>query len=160
RLVIRDASRDIHGTIHGSSADAVVAALSSEPETIEELDAAIERFHKSDGRSFFGWFRRGTSDEPYDAGLVIVDLAARLIAYESTYSAPSLEGHVAYHDGHSATRHSLRFHLPNDWKITSQIEGWESLADERRRERSADPPYDMRAILCGRPLLEFLATGC
>jgi hypothetical protein len=160
RLVIRDASRDIHGTIHGSSADAVVAALSAEPETIEELDAAIERFHKSDGRSFFSWFRRGTNDEPYDAGLVIVDLAARLIAYESTYSAPSHEGHVTYHDGHSATRHSLRFHLPKDWRITSQIEGWESLADKRRRERAADPPYDTRAILYGRPLLEFLATEC
>ena len=46
RLVIRDASRTISGTPHGAFADAVVAALSAEPETIEELDAAVERFRR------------------------------------------------------------------------------------------------------------------
>jgi hypothetical protein len=41
RLVIRDAFRAISGTPHGAFADAVVAALSTEPETIEELDAGL-----------------------------------------------------------------------------------------------------------------------
>jgi hypothetical protein len=161
RLVIRDASRAISGTPHGAFGDAVVAALSAEPETIEELDTAVERFQaRSDGRKFFGWFSRAVNDEPHDAGLVIIDLPARLIAYESTYSAVAHEGYVRYHDGRSATRHDLRFHLPDDWKITCQVESWESLAGERRRERAANPPLDARDIVYGRPLLEFIASRC
>ena len=36
KLVLRDASRDLSGTIHGSVASAAVAALSARPVTIEE----------------------------------------------------------------------------------------------------------------------------
>ncbi|MGH7137062.1 MAG: hypothetical protein ACREHD_15080, partial [Pirellulales bacterium] len=99
RLVLRDAARDLSGTCHGSTADRVVAALSAEPETIEELDKAMERFCKrteTDGRGFLPWFGGGINDEPYDAGLVIVDLAARLIACESSYSSPGMYGSVLY----------------------------------------------------------------
>ena len=37
RLVLRDRERDLSGTVHGSLAQCAVAALSAEPETIEEL---------------------------------------------------------------------------------------------------------------------------
>ena len=94
RLVIRDASRDIHGTPDGDQADRVVAALSAEPETIEELDLAIERFHAPQAGGFFSDFSRGINDEPCDAGLVVIDLAARLIAYESDYLELMNEGCV------------------------------------------------------------------
>ena len=77
RLVIRDASRDIHGTPHYEFADAVLAALSAEPETIDELDAAIERFRKPTEPSFFDSFNRGIDHEPHAAGLVVIDLAGR-----------------------------------------------------------------------------------
>jgi len=160
RLVLRDASRAINGTIHGSVADSLVAALSAEPETIEELDRALQRFIRSDGNSNFAWFSRGDNDEPYDAGLVVIDLAARLIVCDSTYSSPGQEGYVAYHDGHSATDVDLRYHLPDDWKFTKQVEGWQSLAEDRRRYRAAEPPQDTRAILYDRPLVEFITREC
>ena len=160
RLVIRDASRDLSGTCHGSDADRVVAALSAEPESIEELDAAIDRFAKPNGRSHFGWFRPGICDEPHDAGIVIVDLAARLIAYESSYSSPGKKGTVAYHDGKSATDYYIRYELPDDWFVVSAKEAWQIYADERRAQRSASPPLDARAILYGPPLVEFVARHC
>jgi len=37
KLILVDAERVVHGTIHGSIADRCVAALSAEPETIAEL---------------------------------------------------------------------------------------------------------------------------
>jgi hypothetical protein len=160
RLVIRDAARDICGTPHGGFADMVVAALSAEPETIEELDVAIERFHKLGRSRFFHCFDRGIDDRPHDAGVMIIDLAARLIAYDSTYSAPSREGHVNYQNGECSTRHGLRYHLPDDWKIVNDVEGWRPMARERRRERDANPPFDARAVLYGRPLVEFIAAEC
>ena len=45
-VTILDGNRAIHSQPHGSFADVLVAALSAEPETIEELEAALERFVK------------------------------------------------------------------------------------------------------------------
>ena len=46
KLNLVDAERGLHGTIHGSVADRCVAALSAEPETIGELEAALNRYIK------------------------------------------------------------------------------------------------------------------
>src|SRR5215218_7878247 len=100
RLVIRDTKSDLSGTIHGSDVDRIIAALTAEPETIQELNQALRRFIKSDRPDFFAGFHSGINDEPYDAGVVVIDLTARLVVYESTYSHPGKQGCVHYHDGH------------------------------------------------------------
>jgi hypothetical protein len=160
RLVLRDAERELSGIIHGSVVDRVVAALSAEPETIAELESALGRIERVAGGSTFGWFRAGSHDEPYDAGLVVIDLAARLIASESTYSSPSRSGAILCHDGDGATDQWVHYHLPDDWQISSEAWNWQPLAEARRRERLAQGPLDARAVLYGLPLLEFIATGC
>src|SRR3990172_6813343 len=124
RLVIRDAGRDIHATRHGSFADCVVAALAAEPETIVELDVALQRFIAPGERSFFQGFSTGVEDEPYDAGVVIVDLAARLVVCGSTYSAIGRDGYVSVHDGSSATDVKARYHLSDDWEVSSRVSDW------------------------------------
>jgi hypothetical protein len=89
RLNVTDHDRTISGEVHGSIGDAVIAALSAEPETIHELELALARFNKPTGdSSALAWLRSGYNLEPYDAGIVIVDLAARVAAIDSTYSAP------------------------------------------------------------------------
>ena len=90
-----------------------MAALSAEPETMAELEAALTRYMRSlDGRGHFASFRspdyRANSSpeldtERWDAGIVVIDLAARIVASESSYSQPGPDGQVTYHDGHSAT---------------------------------------------------------
>ena len=70
-LTIMDADRAIHGSTHGSHADRVVAALSAEPETIEELEAAVARFIKPRAEcGVFEFFDEGVCEEPWDAGAV------------------------------------------------------------------------------------------
>ena len=72
RLVVREEDRDWSGTIHGARVDQAVAALSADPVTLDELEAAVRRFEKVlPGRRFFGNLSPGLTDEPYDAGLVI-----------------------------------------------------------------------------------------
>ena len=89
KLNLIDFSGTMSGQVHGSIGDAVIAALSAEPETIGELELAVGRFIKpSEGWSEFGSLRAGADFEPYDAGIVIVDLAARIVMLDSTYSAP------------------------------------------------------------------------
>ena len=161
KFIVRDAHRTVSSTWHGSCADRAVAALSADPVTIEELEIAIGRYMKprGDGRCF-RCFGGSLDDEPYDAGLVVIDLAARLIAVESSYSSPGRKGTVWYHNGECATNTPIRYQLADEWLITSDVENWRHLAEKRRREREAQPPLDARAVLFGRPLVEFLAAEC
>ncbi len=158
RLVVREAGRDWSGTMHGSCADRTIAALSADPVTLEELEDAAARFARpgANGR-FFASLRPGLCDEPHDAGLVVVDLAARLVVTDSTCSSPGKEGIVEYHDGRCCTNTGLRYHLADDWLFSSDGNHWRHVAEERRRERAAKPVLDARAVFYGRPLMEFVA---
>ncbi len=107
-LNILDGQREVHGTVHGSVVDAVVAALSADPETIEELQAAVARFQiPLHGHGVIDHLRQGISDEPWDAGICVIDMPARLVAWQSTY-----------HDGHCATEHVVPFHVADHWEFT------------------------------------------
>ncbi len=157
RLVVREMGRDWSGTIHGSCADRAIAALSADPVTLDELEAAVARFAKPTPKHrFFCNLSEGSNDEPYDAGLVVIDLVARMIAVESTYSSPALDGNVHYHDGKCATDISVRYHLADDWRILRDRDAWRPVADERRRQRAAKPLLDVRGVFYGKPMLEFV----
>ncbi|CAN5313260.1 hypothetical protein BH10PLA2_BH10PLA2_15050 [soil metagenome] len=161
RLVVREADRDWSGNIHGSFADRAIAALAADPVTLEELDAALVRFAKpSPQYRSLANLSSGLRAEPHDAGLVVIDLAARLIALESDYSSPERDGCVEYHNGEECTEIVLRYHLADDWLFLTDGEDWRPLAEQRRRERAAQPPLDARRVFYGRPLLEFIAREC
>lgn len=183
KLNLVDAERVLHGTIHGSVADVCVAALSAEPETIAELEAALSRYIKPlDSCSHFASFRsmpylsnfnsssdgteRSCSDrpelntEPWDAGIVVIDLAARIVAIESTYSQPGPEGEVFYHDGHALTEVPILYRVPGDWLFVNSVDAYQWSRERRTSERAANPAIDVRGILFGRPLLEFIVNAC
>ena len=161
RLNILDAGRAITGTVHGSEADFVLAALSAEPETIEELQDAMTRFSKPAGdRSPFALFYAGIDEEPWDAGIVFVDLAARVFAAESSYSLLMPQGEVQYHNGEELTEVWLPYLVPDDWLFLDSIEEFRNVADGRRAKRAAVQPLDARAVLYGRALTEFVAGEC
>ena len=88
-LNLTDHQQTKSGHVHGHIGDAVIAALSAEPETIQELELALARFVKpKDECSHQALLRPGENLEPYDSGIVIVDLAARVAMIDSTYAAP------------------------------------------------------------------------
>jgi len=141
-------------------ADRVVAALSAEPETIEELEAAVTRFVKpTNGHGLFDSFREGISEQPWDAGIVIVDLAARIIASESAYSSLQSKGKVQYHDGSTATDIWIYYQVSDDWLFVGRVEEWHTLAPRRRDERASTPRLDAREVLYGK-VAEFIVRAC
>jgi hypothetical protein len=87
---------------------------------------------------------------------VIIDLAARVIAWESTYSQPEPEGSVDYHDGQAATDISIWYRIPDSWELIESIELYAGCAVSGRARRAARPPLDARLALYGRPLLDFI----
>jgi hypothetical protein len=95
RMVVREAQRDWSGTIHGSHTSEAIAALSADPVTMEELETAVGRFVKRNPeRRYFSNLRPGSNAEPYDAGLVVIDLVARVVVVNSTYSSPGPKGTI------------------------------------------------------------------
>jgi hypothetical protein len=162
KLNLIDSQTILAGTIHASIGDRCVAALSAEPETIHELEAALVRFEK-DLPSFYAFPMFSDTSrpdtEPYDAGILIIDLASRIVACDSTYSMPGPEGTVNYHNGNEATDIPIFYRVPSDWLFLYSIEEYEGICNQRRNQRLSNPPLDARAILYGRPLLEFLATN-
>ena len=159
RLNLVDARAVINGTVHGSIADTVIAALSAEPESIAELELALDRFSRFNYRPF-GSFRSGENTEPWDAGIVIVDLAARIIASESSYNQPSAQGEILYHDGKCATDVCLPYRIPEDWLILCSVLDYEARRKSRRAERDRRPRIDIRQVLYGKPLAEFIVNEC
>ena len=161
KLNLIDSQQTIHGTIHGSIVDRCVAALSAEPETIADLEAALTRYMKPvEGSSPFETFRQAHDfdDQPWDAGVVIIDLAARIVAFESTYSQPGATGHVDYHNGENATDVSVLYRVAEDWLFLNSIRKYK-LVRPNRLQRRLLPPLDARAVLYGRPLLEFISNA-
>jgi len=158
-MTIVDPDGAIHGQPHGSFTDAVVGALGAEPETVEELEAALDRFITPGERGRFAGWRRGVCGEPYDAGICIVDLAARLVVLRSTYSLPGPKGQVLYRDRENDTGAWLPYHVSDDWAFSDNVEAWEGLAQQRRDRRAASPPIDARAALYGR-VCEFIVDEC
>lgn len=159
-LNIIDAHRALCGPLHGSVVDAVIAALSAEPETIAELEAAVARFIKpSIAANLFSRFRSGTCQQAWDAGIVCVDLAARVLCMESSYSAPQREGQVSTHDGTPATEVMIPYRLPDDWRFVSSLPEYEGSARQRREARAAHPPLDVRQVLY-HDVIAFIAEAC
>src|SRR4029078_7802546 len=90
-----------------------------------------------------------------DAGIVVIDLAARIVAIDSLYSQPGPEGEVFYHDGQALTDIPILYRVPADWLFVNSIEAYRWSREQHLRERAAKPARDFRPILFGRPLLEF-----
>ena len=159
KLNLIDSKSILTGTIHGSVADSCIAALSAEPETIAELEAALGRYIKPQAEmSAFASFRRGSEidSEWCDAGLVIIDLSARIVAAESSYSQPQPEGEVCYHDGTKLTDVSVPYRLPADWLFVSSVEAHRWACDRHRLQRAEKLLLDARMVLYGSALLEFV----
>ncbi|HKO96793.1 MAG TPA: hypothetical protein VJU86_07375 [Pyrinomonadaceae bacterium] len=162
KLNLVDTQEILTGTIHGSVVDSCVAALSAEPETIAELRTALGRYIKpQEDHSPFSWFRRDfeIDQQPWDAGLVIIDLASRIVAAESSYSQPGPEGEVNYHDGTQSTDIEILYRVPGDWLFVNSVEAYRWSSKRRRRQRERNPPLDIRAVLYGPPLLEYIVDS-
>lgn len=157
RINLLDANRAITTTIHGSYVDCLVATLSADPATIEELDAALARYLPDKSPGFFLHWRSGTHDEPYDAGICVIDLAARLVVNESTYSSPGPTGAVTVRGREDDEEAAIPYHLAKDWQFRSYAEGWEHFAKKRRTQ--IEPPLDARPILYDK-VCEFIARAC
>lgn len=153
---IIDNSRTISGYVHGSVGEELVASLAAEPASIAELEEAYGRFRRSDSDpDVFGFFYDGFDPEPYDAGILIIDLTARMVAWESSDSQMSHEG-VVYLPIENGDRFPLPYRLSDEWEFIRGTEGYEYAADIRRTRLAERDRIDFRSVLFGDPLFEYV----
>jgi len=107
----------------------------------------------------FAGFETGVNDRAGDAGIIYIDLAARVAAIESTYSRPGREGELQYHDGLKLTDVWLPYRVPGDWLFLYAVGEYKGVAGRRRAERAANQPLDARPVLFG-AVVEFIARQC
>jgi len=159
RLNIVDGQRSYSGEANCNFCDAVIAALSAEPETFDELRNAIARFIKyEDGSDPFSFFAQGISKEPTEAEVVIIDLAARVIAHDSSCSLMT-GGQILYLGPTPNSEETwLPYLIPSDWLLLSSTREYEVIRETRTNERAANPPTDPRPVLYGEAMLDFILT--
>ena len=162
RFNISDRDGCVSGDLHGSFTDPFIAALTAEPETIAEFESALHRFIKSES----DWpplrgFRKYEDLEPYDAGVVAIDLAGRTVGFETTYTIPHAEGNVRvpreFADGDDDVY--IPYRLPDDWAFIETMECYEGMRIRHREERLKRPPFDARPIMFGRPLIAHIVRS-
>ncbi|XZE18944.1 hypothetical protein SH449x_004251 [Pirellulaceae bacterium SH449] len=163
KLVIRDVDEDRSGTVHGSVAECFIAALSADPVSLADLNAAVDRFTlESPTHGYFSHFLHAIDTEPWDAGLVVIDMAARLVMIDSSYSSPGRTGFIERHNIDSVEGGSvrLRYRLADDWLFLHDATSWEATARMRRQARADQPVFELREIFYGEPMLRSIIHGC
>jgi hypothetical protein len=155
-----DDRRAVHGQLTSTLADAVVAALAADPETVEELEAAVVRWIDPVPREgLFATWSAGTEGGVSGAGDLWIDLPARLIAVAPGRSLPAQRGRAAFHDGIVPTDIWLAYALADDWRLIEASGGWREIVTERRAVRTAAALLDARSVLY-EAVLEFLVKQC
>jgi hypothetical protein len=169
-VTIIDARRALHDTMPAGLANVMLAALTAEPETLEELEAAVARYDRPVLRTgFLDQINEGVNEEPYDAGVMIIGLPGRFIASatEPVLYRPAPSGYALYcpdppPDWSEASAEEIvwvRYRLSGDWLFVNSLEDWRAIVQRRRAERAADPPFDARPVLFGK-VAEFIARQC
>jgi hypothetical protein len=166
-LQLCDATRVSEGRVNHLFARAVLAALSADPDTFAELEVALGRYVKRDGDHRLLSFldepvkssmssAPGCSAQPTSApsssedDLLWIDLAGRVVAYRGDRLDVAKFGDVKYLEADALREVTLSFRLRSSWMVCLWDEQVPTVARQRREEREARPPLDVRKVLYGR----------
>ncbi|MFM7115897.1 MAG: hypothetical protein ACKO0N_04615 [Planctomycetota bacterium] len=163
RLLVRASNGNWSGIVPSRLASRTIAALSADPASFEELQAAIRRFvGYPAGSEPLAELVPGDWDTPHDRGIVVLDLVARMIAANTGFGQLSRKGELLWLECEEPgewdlTEALLPFELAEDWLLSDQPDAWRELANERRETPSLSR-FDFRRVLYGRPLYEYVAV--
>lgn len=161
-LTIRDEGRAVRGLVEEEVVDVAIASLGAEPDTLEELEAALARYiEPGDQRRFVRRWADAAVSEPSASGqpVCVVDLPGRLVVASLEKLIPDRDGMVTYVDRNREEQLWLGYGLSADWLLKAPLEDWETLCQQRRQERAASPAIDARAVLYGQ-LVPFVVQQC
>ncbi len=117
RMIIADDRHYVSGEPHGSDAMRIYAACSRNPKSLEELDRLLPEFDcDNDWRAFSSW-NDGIELEPFDAGLIIVDLAKKWIYAQDSYFGAHRRGSYQPRDEEDRT---IEYEFSKEWQFVAE----------------------------------------
>jgi hypothetical protein len=137
------------------------AALSAEPETMAELLAAVRRYlpnHQlaDEGQRVADWGEVVEFEQPW----CLIDLVGRTAIVGNDFCLPDPNGAYKADEDESPDGFPIVWlNTPNDWQFLEASETWRQTVSDRAEAATEQLRRDWRAVLFGRPLLEYLATG-
>jgi hypothetical protein len=161
RFNISDRYQCVSGDIHGSFTEPLIAALTAEPETVVEYEAALRRYVGSDlGSTPLQFFKRYEDLQPYDAGIVAIDLPGRTVGYDTTYSIPCAAGRVRIQSEFVDDDDIwIPYRVPDDWVFVETMPLYRGTRITQREDRMRRAAFDARPILFGRPMITYIALA-
>lgn len=135
-VVVRDLERELRYELPSELVMALVAGLSGDPETIEELASNSRRFlgdrwheewlrdHQSSSRD------RLCRDEDYG-----IDLPGRLIVHSARSPEPPRMASVSVSDAVREDPYLTEYHLSDEWEINCWKKSWREACEQRRESR-------------------------
>ena len=161
RFNISDKYQCVSGDLHGSFTEPLIASLTAEPETVDEFEEALRRYVRSES----DWpplrgFKRHEDLEPYDAGIVAIDLYSRTVGFDTTYSLPCAAGRVRVPSDFADRDDTwIPYKVPEDWVFVESMALYRGTRITQREDRLRRGPFDARPILFGRPLVAYIALA-
>lgn len=132
-----DKRRSLHQVVSREFAAALVAALSADPETIEELHQALVRFWDfTRGAEFVTGWSDGTPTTSKHCSVGVVDLADRVVTLPPEMEVPSPHGCIQYLDADSQAKFSFGFNSRTSGLLVTQ---------QRRTQRNG--PGSFQAVI-------------
>jgi hypothetical protein len=146
-LTLSDEQDTVHVLAHSGLVDIATAALSTDPETIDDLRIGMQRYLEEDVvEGLFARVERGCGDARSADGTVIIDVPGRLINTSLPPSEIYDYGTVAWCDHVSAQDVWLPYRFEG-WQILHGVDHWQQVAEGRRQERRQHPPLEARRVL-------------
>ena len=126
RMIVADDQNYVSGEPHGSDAVRVYAACSRNPKSLAALERLLPEFDcDNDGRAFSSW-NDGIELEPFDAGLIIVDLAKKWIYAEDSYFGAHRRGSYQTRDDEGRT---IAYEFDKEWQFVAEPKWFRYLHD-------------------------------
>ncbi len=155
-LTLLDQTSTIHVEAHSGLVDIAIAALSTDPETIDDLQRGMCRYIAQDVvEGLFAGIREGLGDASAYEGMMIIDLPGRVVNTSLKPTEMHQYGSVAWCD-HVSTRDVWLPYRFEGWHILHDEQQWQPVAEQRRQERTSAPRLAARKVLYGR-VAEYLA---
>jgi hypothetical protein len=117
KMIVADDRRILCGEPHGSCAEWIYAACSRNPKSLEELDKLLPEFGADRNlRELLGYSSNLTL-EPYDAGLIIVDLAKKWIYAKDSYFGAHRRGRCHPRDENKSP---IEYEFSKEWQFVAE----------------------------------------
>lgn len=147
-MVMMDANQTRHRVVSERIAELVIASLSTEPETIAELELGMRRFVRSATRAMdVNKWIEGDVSHSRNREVCYVDLAARLIVSTCRSFRPDRRGSVAYVEEPARSGRAVQYRIPDDWLISDVTEVLILEGPERRKQRLLELGRNARDVL-------------